>query len=101
MAEGLLRCLNVNVSEEGKCLDVAVLVHSTIAHVTLTDGLSLDATEVDGLGLRVVLDDLDDGESVDGQEMRVSTFPKGACSRRAVVQIMPMPASRDLWPVNT
>ena len=68
---------------------MAVLIHGIVSHVhiPLADSLALDTTEMDGLLLRVVLDGLNDGKTIDGEQMGVSTFPNGTGSRRAVVQI--------------
>jgi hypothetical protein len=68
---------------------MAVLVHGVVdhVHIPLADSLALDTTEMDGLLLRVVLDDFDDGKSVDGEQMGIDAFPNGTSSRRAVVQI--------------
>ena len=89
MAESVLGSTNIDVGEEGKSFDMAILVHRVVGHVhiPLANGLTLDTTEMDGFLLRVVLDDLDDGESVDGEKMSVGTFPNGTGSRRTVVQI--------------
>ena len=89
MAESVLGGTNIDVGEKGKGLDMAILVHRVIGHVhiPLADGLTLDTTKMDGFLLRVVLDDLDDGKSVDGEQMGVGTLPNGTGSRRTVVQI--------------
>jgi hypothetical protein len=89
MAESIFGGANINVGEEREGLDMAILVRGVVGHVhiPLADSLALDTTEMDGLLLRVVLDDLDDRKSVDGEQMGVGTFPNGTGSRRAVVQI--------------
>ena len=89
MAESVFGGTNINVGKEGKSLDMAVLVHGVVGHVhiPLADCLALDTTEMDGLLLWVVLDDLDDRKSIDGEQMGIGTFPNGTGSRRAVVQI--------------
>ena len=89
MAEGVLGGADVDVGEERESLDVAVLVGGVVGHVhvALADSLPLDATEVNGLLLRVVLDDLNDGESVDGGQVCVSAVPDSLGGRRVGVEL--------------
>jgi len=89
VTESVLGSMNINVGEKRESLDMAVLVHRIVGHVhiPLADSLTLDATEMDGFLLRVILDDFDDRKSVDRQQMGIGTFPNSAGSRRAVVQI--------------
>ena len=89
VAESILEGAEVDVGEERKRLDIVVLVHGVVGHVhvSLTDGLALDTTRVDGLLLWVVLDDLDDLEAVDGEQVSVGALPYGTSGRRVVVQI--------------
>ena len=89
VAEGVALGANVDIAEERKRLDVAVLVHRVVGHVhvTLANGLTLDTTEVDGLLLRVVLDDLDDGEAVHSSQVSIGGLPDRASGRGVVVQI--------------
>ena len=63
--------------------------HSVVrhVHVPLTNGLALDTTEVGRLLLGVVLDDVDDGEAIDGEQARVGAIPDGTSSRRRGVNV--------------
>jgi len=50
---------------------MAFPVHGVVGHVhvSLADSLAFDTTEMDGLLLGVILDDLDDRKAVDGGQM--------------------------------
>ena len=89
VAEGVALRTDVDVAEQGERLDVTLLVHRVVGHVhvTLANSLTLDTTEVDGLLLRVVLHDLDDGEAVDCRQVGVGSLPDRTCRRRVVVQL--------------
>ena len=80
----VLRCARVDVREERQRLHIPILVHRIVAHihVPLPDRLALDTAEVNRLLLGVVLDDVDDGEAVDGKQMRVGAIPDCASGRR-------------------
>ena len=71
--------------------DVPILIRSIVRHlhVTLADGLPFDTTEMDSLVLRVVLDDLEDGESVYRAKMFVATVPDSTSTL--------MPISMSKW----
>src|SRR6202044_3641068 len=63
MAKRILGRSDIDVAEERQSFDVAVLVHRIVrhVHVSLANGLTFDASEVDGFLLGIVLDDFDDG----------------------------------------
>jgi hypothetical protein len=88
VAECVSLSADVDIAEERERADNAVLVHRIIRHfhVPGANGLTLDTTEVDGLFLRVILDDLDDGETVNSEKMGVSSIPDGASGRRAIIE---------------
>ena len=87
IAEGVLGVRTLMSAKEREGLDVAILVHRVIGHIhiSLVDSLTLDTTEMDGLLLRIILDNLDDRESVDSKQMGVGAFPNSTDSRRAIV----------------
>ena len=67
---------------EWQRIDVPILIHRIVGHrhVTLTDLLALDTTEVDLL-LRVVLNDIGDRETIDGQKVGDITLPTARAAR--------------------
>lgn len=88
MREGVRSGIKVNVTEQGQGLNSTALVNGVIGevHVPLPDGLALDTTEVDGKLLRVVLDDVNDGETVGGSKVRIGSVPDSTGNLRVVVQ---------------
>ena len=100
MAESIFVHPDINISEERKGLDMAVLVHGIVGcmHVMLTDSWSLDTTKVDCLLLGVVLDDFEDREAVDSTEMLVDAIPNSASGRREAVKVH---SHSGLCPVKT
>jgi hypothetical protein len=64
--EGVLKGADVYIIEQREALDVAILICRVIGHlhISLTDGLALDSTEVDGLRLRVLADDFHNRKSI-------------------------------------
>ena len=68
---------------------MTVLVQSIVGHihVTLTDLLSLQTTEVDSLLLGVVLHNVNDRETVNSKQVSVGSLPDCAGSRGVVVEI--------------
>ena len=81
----------VDIGEEGGCLDIAVLIESIVhvrhVDIALMNSLALDATEMDGLLLRVVLQNTDNRETVHDEEVFIRSIPDGASSRGRVVQV--------------
>jgi hypothetical protein len=79
---------DVDIAEEWERLDVTILVHGIVGHVhvSLADGLALDTTKINILFLGVVFDNFDDGKSIDGRQMSVSSISNRASCRRIVVE---------------
>ena len=79
---------NIDVAEERKGLDISVLMHCIVRHihVPLRNSLSLDATEMNGLLVGIILDKFDDGEAVYGSEMVICRASNGASGRKAVIE---------------
>ena len=89
VAKGIEHGPDINVGEKRESLDAAVLVHCVVGHlhISLANGLALDATEMNGLGLRVVLDYIDDGEAVDREKVLIGGVPNRTSSGRGVVKL--------------
>lgn len=89
VGEGVRSGVEVNVTEQGQGLDSTALVNDVVGevHVPLPDGLTLDTTEMDGKLLRVILDNVNDGETISGSKVRIGNVPDGAGNLRVVVQL--------------
>jgi hypothetical protein len=82
----MVRCTwhsGIDIAEERLSFDIAALVHCLVryVHVSLANGLTFDASEVDGLLFGMVLDDFDNGETVHDKKMGVCTAPHSTRSR--------------------
>jgi hypothetical protein len=88
VAKGIEHSPDVNIGKERESLNVAVLVHRVVGHlhVSLTNGLALDAAEMNGLGLRVVLDYIDYREAVDHEKVLICGVPNRTSGGRGVVE---------------
>ena len=89
MAEHVPLGTDINVGEEGEHLDTAILIKGIISHVdiALTNSLTLDTTEMDGLLLQVVLHNINNQEPVHGKQVFICCIPNSTSSRRRVVQV--------------
>lgn len=63
-------------SEVTHGLDLAILVEGIVSHVdvSLTDSLTLSTTEMDGLIVGILLHELDDRDTVNGEEVLVCSI---------------------------
>ena len=59
---------DIDIGEEGECLDIAVLILRHV-DIALTNRLALDTTEMVGLLLLVVLHNVDNRETVHGEQV--------------------------------
>ena len=89
VAKGIEHGPDVNVGKKRESLDAAVLIHGIVGHlhVSLANGLALDATEMNGLGLRVFLDYINDGEAVDREKVLIGGVPNSTSGGRGVVEL--------------
>ena len=87
MTERVSLSANVDIAEERERADNAILLHSIVRHfhVPCANCLDLDTTEVYCLLFQVVLDDFDDGGTVNSKKMDVSSIPNCTTNRRVVV----------------
>ena len=95
MAERISLGADVDICEEGERLHAAILGMGVVGHVgiALTNRLTFDTTEMDGLLLRVMLHDINDRKPVHGEQMFIRSIPNGASSRGRVVKVHAMPGS--------
>ena len=69
MHESVLKRADADICEKRETLDVTVLIrHISHLHMALMDCLALDTTEVDGLFLGVLTDDLHNREAVSTEQ---------------------------------
>ena len=91
---------DVDIAEEGECADDAILVHGIVRHLRVphADCLALDPTEVNTLLLRVALNDLDGGETVNSEKIGVWGMIPGAASESEAalgIELVDGPVARE------
>ena len=81
MTECVLLRSDINICKERECFDVAVLIHSIVHTIPLTNSLSFDPAEMDRLRLWIILHNFDNRKPINSQKMGVSTLPDSVGSR--------------------
>ena len=76
-----------DICEQRETLDVTIPIHHVVGHlhISLADGLTLDTTEMDGLRLRHLADDLDNIKAVGRDQVCVDKVPDGTGNKVAIV----------------